>query len=657
MSIFFRLTALLSLVFACNFDLYSAPSTPMSTLRVEQGNLALENVKALPPSYALALKPYAQIRSAVFSGFLPQGGITILTRFAETAQIHHVSEPGADRQQLTFFDEPIFSVAPNPSAEHPLLVFAKDVGGNEMYQLHVLNLSSKKNQAITHNATRNMSPVWSVNGALLAYSSTRRNGVDTDVWSWSVQGQERILTERSGNWEPVTFSPDGTKLLVVQKTSINQAALFLLDLKTRDLKKIADAGGVSGSTTSYPAIFIENGNAILYASNVGGEYAVIKRIELKTLQTSNWDKTILADTEELAVSSDQTKIAAVYNLQGSSWLRVFDASSKKILHEQKTESGVLSGALFSPDSTQIGYTINSSTLPGDAFSLDLQSGKQTRWTVSESGGLNAENWKTATLIKYPTFDQIHGQTRMIPAFTYLPVGDGPFPVIIDIHGGPEAQRRPTFDAWSQYLVKELGVAVIQPNVRGSSGYGRSWLDSDNGFKRMDSVRDIEKLIDWIESQPNLDAKRIGVYGGSYGGFMTLASMVEYSDRLRAGVCIVGISHFKTFLENTSPYRVDLRRVEYGDERVPKMSAFMEKIAPLNNAKKITKPLFVIHGANDPRVPASEAEQILKAVRQNNQPAWFLLAKDEGHGFRKKTNREASQRALASFWKQFLLPTD
>lgn len=243
--------------------------------------------------------------------------------------------------------------------------------------------------------------------------------------------------------------------------------------------------------------------------------------------------------------------------------------------------------------------------------------------------------------------------REIPAWLYVPEGEGPFPVVIDIHGGPEAQARPGFNAWTQFLVREMGIAVVVPNVRGSSGYGRTWLDADNGRLRMDSVRDIGALLDWIGADARFDAGRVVAYGGSYGGFMVLASMVEYSDRLAGGVAIVAISHFRTFLENTSRYRVDLRRVEYGDEREAGMRAFMERIAPLNNAERIGKPLFVIHGANDPRVPATEAEQILSAVRANGTEAWYLLARDEGHGFRKQSNREAMQRAVAGFFERHL----
>ena len=251
------------------------------------------------------------------------------------------------------------------------------------------------------------------------------------------------------------------------------------------------------------------------------------------------------------------------------------------------------------------------------------------------------------------FDYPNADGMDIPAFIYRPAGEGPYPVIVSIHGGPEGQSRPYFSSTYQYWANELGAAVVVPNVRGSAGYGKTYVSLDNGLNRKKSVEDIGALLDWIDGQGDLDSDRVLVYGGSYGGYMVLASMVDYNARLAGGIDIVGISDFKTFLENTKGYRRDLRRAEYGDERDPEIAAFFEKISPLNNASEITKPLFIIQGANDPRVPASEAEQILEAVRQNGGEAWFLLAMDEGHGFAKKSNRDFQREAETLFLQDVL----
>jgi dipeptidyl aminopeptidase/acylaminoacyl peptidase len=228
----------------------------------------------------------------------------------------------------------------------------------------------------------------------------------------------------------------------------------------------------------------------------------------------------------------------------------------------------------------------------------------------------------------------------------------PYPVLISIHGGPEGQARPFLSA--SYVTNEMGVASVQPNVRGSSGYGKTYLKLDNAMLREDSVKDIGALLDWIAQQPDLDAKRVAVTGGSYGGYMSLATMTHYSDRLKCGIDVVGISNWVTFLKNTQGYRQDLRRVEYGDERDPKMRDFLETISPLNNAAKIKVPVLVVQGKNDPRVPVTESEQMVKKIRDGGGTVWYVMATDEGHGFQKKQNRDYEQWARIVFLQQFLL---
>jgi len=290
--------------------------------------------------------------------------------------------------------------------------------------------------------------------------------------------------------------------------------------------------------------------------------------------------------------------------------------------------------------------------PNDAYSLDTETGKLERWTESETGGLDPQSFVEPELIRTKSFDGLE-----ITGFLYRPdmrKFNGPRPVLVQIHGGPEGQSRPTFQARNNFYVNELGVAVFLPNVRGSAGFGKTFLALDNGFKREDTVRDINAFLDWIAGDKRLDKTRIAVIGGSYGGYMSLACMTHFSDRLRCGIDIVGISNFKTFMKNTSDYRRDLRRVEYGDEREPAMAEFFDKISPSNHADKITKPLFVVQGQNDPRVPATESQQMVKAIRDRGGQVWFLMAKDEGHGFQKKGNVDILFLSTVQFLKANLL---
>jgi len=347
-------------------------------------------------------------------------------------------------------------------------------------------------------------------------------------------------------------------------------------------------------------------------------------------------------------------LAFSVNEDGISKLHLWKTATREEVALPELPIGQVFGVEFSPDSGKLAMGIGSPQTPGDVYVLEIASGKLERWTYSEVGGLDSSKFIMPELIHYETFDKVNGKPRKIPAFYYKPAGDGPFPVLIDIHGGPEAQARPFFHSVRQLYLNEFGVAILTPNVRGSSGYGKSYLKLDNDYLREDSVKDIGKLLDWIEKRPELDSERVMVYGGSYGGYMVLACMTHFNDRLRGAIDVVGISNFVTFLENTREYRRDLRRVEYGDERDPEMREFLNKISPTTNAHKITKPLYIAQGLNDPRVPASEAEQIAAAVRKNGGEVWYLLAKDEGHGFSKKRNRDVYTAVTALFIQRFLV---
>ncbi|MCH2223081.1 MAG: alpha/beta fold hydrolase, partial [Dechloromonas sp.] len=335
------------------------------------------------------------------------------------------------------------------------------------------------------------------------------------------------------------------------------------------------------------------------------------------------------------------------NENGFSQLYLLDSAKKRYKAVKNMPVGVLISMGFSPDNKQLALTLNTPNTPSDTFVLELgrkatSYGDLTRWTFSEVGGLDTAGFIEPELISYPTFDSDKGGPDAIPAWLYKPKGEGPFPVIISIHGGPEAQARPYFSSTYQLWLETLGAAVLVPNVRGSNGYGKAYMGIDNGFKREDSVRDIGALLDWIATQEDLDTERVAVFGGSYGGYMVLASAVHYSDRLKAAVDIVGISNFVTFLENTKDYRRDHRRAEYGDERDPDMRAHLQAISPLNSVEKIQVPMFVVQGENDPRVPVSEAVQIVAALRDQGQPVWYMNALNEGHGYRKKENRDIYQ---------------
>ncbi len=630
--------------------------------RQEVGNRISENIPAIPAELVERLNRYQNTRGASVSGWTKDGCLLVGTRFAETNQVHRVCQPLGMREQLTFYPEPIGAVAPMPAAgSRDGFVFSKDKGGDEFSQLYWFDGGSREIRLLTDGKrTQNTGPLFSPDGKWLAYRSTARNGTDTDIWLRDMTtGQARPVVTAGGSWSARDFSPDGKTLLVMKGVSAAESYPGKVDLATGALTMLPVEGGKAafGDFAYGP-----DGKSAYYVSDepVDGkpqEFQTLRHHDPATGKITVLSGAIPWDVTGFSLSEDRRHLAYATNEDGISRLRVLSLPSHREIALPALPVGVFGSGVFSPDGNRLALSINSATSPSDVYVIDLRDARLARWTQSEVGGLDASKFVAPTLIRYPTFDRVNGKPRTIPAFYYRPANvpaGRKLPVVINIHGGPEAQSLPTFNPTAQFMANELGVAMLVPNVRGSSGYGKTYLSLDNAEKREDSVKDIGALLDWIAKQPELDSSRVGVVGGSYGGYMVLASLVHYSDRIRAGIDVVGISHFGTFLKNTESYRRDLRRVEYGDERDPKMAAIFERISPLNNADRIRAKLFVAQGRNDPRVPWTEAEQIVKAVRANGQPVWYLLFNDEGHGFRKKSNNDYFGAASVLFWQQHLL---
>ena len=630
------------------------PTTaPPAVQRETVGARISENVPAVPEDLVAKLTRYQNTRGASFAGWLRDGSLIITTRFAETSQAHRVRAPLGMREQLTFEREPINSVASSPSPRRDGFVFARDTGGSEFWQLYWYDLVSREVTLLTDGKrSRNEAPLWSHDGAQLAWSSTARNGTDTDVWVRDMQtGKSRAVVVEGGAWYPSDFSPDGKRLLVLKRVSINETYPAVVDLGSGELEKIPVDGGKAGFNAF---VFAPDSKQVYFVSDEETEFQVLRHHDPAGGAPTRLTADIPWDVTDLQVAPDGRHLAFVSNEDGIGKLHVRTVPEHAPVALPALPVGVVVNIGFSPDGKRLALTLNSATSPSDVFVVDLAARNLTRWTASEVGGLDAAQFIAPTLVRYPTFDQLDGKPRTIPAFYYRPPGDGPFPVVINIHGGPEAQAFPVFNPTIQFLLREMKIAVLVPNVRGSAGYGKTYLQLDNGLQREDSVRDIGALLDWIAQQPELDQDRVGVSGGSYGGYMVLASMTHYNDRLRAGIDVVGISDFATFLNNTESYRRDLRRVEYGDERAPAMREFHARIAPLANAHKISRPLFVAQGFNDPRVPYTEAEQIVAKVRANGGDVWFLMFQDEGHGFVRKENADFQFYATVRFMQETLL---
>jgi dipeptidyl aminopeptidase/acylaminoacyl peptidase len=615
-------------------------------------NLVVDGVPKIPASLAETAGRYGSYRFAVVSDWHPKRReMLIRTRFADTPQVHLVKMPGGERQQLTFYPDSIATAQFHPNGGD-YFVFVKDIGGGEWFQLYRYDMDTGNVTLLTDGKSRNLLGSWSSGGDQIAYVSTRRTGQDTDLWVMNPADPktDHLLTQlKGGGWDPVDWSPDDKNILLQEEISINETYLWLVNTATGEETAITPRD--TKEKVSYgSARFSKDGKGIYVTTDQGSEFQRLAFLDMSGKNPKFLTSDIPWDVESFDLSHDGKRLAFVTNEEGLSVLHVMDTATQKEMKLPKLPAGVMQEVRWHRDGHDLAFSLTNAQGAGDCYSLDVANGKLERWTASETA-VKTDAFPAAELVHWKSFDG-----KMISGFLYKPSAkfNGKRPVLVVIHGGPEGQSQPVFLGRANYYLNELGIALIYPNVRGSTGYGKTFSLMDNGFKREDTYKDINALFDWVTTRPDLDADRIAVTGGSYGGHMTLAVSTFYSDRIRCSVDIVGMSNLVTFLEHTEGYRRDLRRVEYGDERDPKMHDFLEKIAPMNNIEKIKKPMLVVAGKNDPRVPVTESEQIVDALKKQGTPVWYLMAKDEGHGFRKKQNLDFQFYTTVEFLEEYLL---
>ena len=627
------------------------PSAAFAVSRAERGNLTFEDIPQAPAELTEKLAGYLNARQATPLGWSPKGQLLIATRFADVDQLHMVEQPAGSRRQLTFLHEPITEAAFSPDPARNAYVFLKDLGGDEYAQLYYQHWGDPAARRLTDGKSLNGAPVWSNSGRELAFFSTARDGRSFDIYIVDPEAGTLPRLALSGDasgaaWSVLDWSPDDSKLLVRKEVSISEGYLYVVDLSSgqkREVEPVPTKVGIGG------AKFTRDGQGVYLISDRDSEFARLRYINLFTN-----DKTVISahipwDIEALAISRDGHYLAYVSNEAGASKLNLLDLRTHQDLNPPRLpQPGVISSLSFDADGKLLAFGFAAANQPRDAYVLDVAENRLEPWTRSEPGAMDPGKFVLPRLTEFPTFDRVDGRSRSVPAYVYEPASNAPRPVLILLHGGPESQFRPDFDPWIQYVVNELGFAVIAPNVRGSSGYGKTYTALDNGVLREDAVKDIGAMLVWIAQQKGFDAKHVVVAGASYGGYLSLASLVNFSERLRGGIDVGGIADFVSFLTNTAPYRQEQRRAEYGDERDLEMRSFLRRISPLTNAERITRPLLVVHGKNDPRVPFSEAEQIVNKLRGKGGEVWYLLAADEGHGYRKKVNRDAYYETFAQF---------
>jgi dipeptidyl aminopeptidase/acylaminoacyl peptidase len=622
-----------------------SPAAP----RVERGTLVFDNVPELPADARDKLDAYLNARQAKPLGFSPKGQLLISTRFGDAEQLHLVERPGGDRRQLTFLREPVTQGVFSPDPAKIGFVYLKDSGGDENFQLYYQRLDEPDAKLLTDGKSVNGSPVWSNSGHEVAFFSTARDGAsyDIDIVDPAAGSLPRLAVSGDGAaWYPLDWSPDDRKLLALKYVSAAETYLYVVDLSSGQKREVDP---VPGKVAITAAKFSRDGQGVYLISDRDSEFRQLRYVNFFTNERTVLSARLSWDVLELALSRDGHYLAYVSNEAGVDKLNLLDLRAHQDLLPPKLPAAGLVGSLgFDADGNRLSFGFAAPNHPRDAYVLDIASNQVEPWTQGEAGAVNLARFVAPRLMQVPTYDRTDGRERRMPVYVYEPSTQGAHPVLILLHGGPELQFRPGFDPWLQYVVNELGFAVVAPNVRGSDGYGKSYLALDNGPLREDAVKDVGALLVWLSLQNGFDAKHVVVSGESYGGYLTLATLVNFGERLRGGVTAGGMVDLVAYLSSGAPYRQNQRRAEYGDERDPDMRAFLRRISPLTNAERISKPVLIVQGRNDACMPANQAEQMFYRLRGRGGEVGYLLANDEGQAFRKQTNRDAYYGAFAQF---------
>lgn len=620
-------------------------------------NMTLDGIPAIPADVAEAADRYARFRQASFTAWHPERlEMLILTRFAEAQQVHRLTEPLGFREQLTFFDEPISGVGAYDTDDsgNAFFTFLRDVGGDEFFQLYRFDLATGRVTLLTDGEKRNSLGPYSEATGRMAYMrlDSDADGAFSEIRMVDPEDPEndRLVTTLRGVWAPLDWSPDGRTVILQSYVSINESSLWLLDTGSGEISEFAAAQGPEKIANGW-GLFTPDGRGIYYISDEASEFQKLFYVDLDSGDRTPLTRQIDWDVESGDLTRDGRLLAYSVNEAGASTLYLLDTATGDSRRVASVPPGIIQQTTWHNDNRHLAFTLTSASIPGDVFVLDAVTGEIVRWTRSETGGIDTGLLPEAELVEWQSFDDL-----TISAFLYEPPPrfTGKRPVIVNIHGGPEGQSRPRFLGNLNYFLNELGIALIYPNVRGSAGFGKTFLLLDNGTQREGTYEDIGALLDWIGQHDRLDGERIMIAGGSYGGHMTLATAARYSDRIACSVNLYGISNLRTFLENTAGYRRDLRRAEYGDERDPEIRAWMERSAPMAMVDQMRKPMLVQQGTNDPRVPQSESDQIVASLKSAGTPTWYLVFDDEGHGWRKKRNVDFSFYTTIMFARSCLL---
>ncbi len=640
--------------------------------------MRVEGLPPLPSQRLAAVQRYSQIAGHQFVEWHPTRREMLVAHRpvgASATQLFLLRSPLAPLQPLTSGSDPVSSGTWEPR-EGRYLVFARASGGNEVYQLYRLEPETGSVTQLTPPDQRHSFSGWLPTRQRILVASVpvdrtatggRREQINTTLSLVNpLQPQQRELLAElpGGGWFGAEVSPDEKSVAIVRYESAASSEVWLIDLASGQRRRVLPAAGQALQASHHVSGWSLDGSALFVTSNRASEFAELMRLELATGALTRLSAGTPWDVSSSAISrrSMQPLATLIANVDGRDELRLIDPRTGAPYVPPAgaalpaMPAGSVTRAEFHPDRNELAMVVNSAQGPSQVYSLDLGAPgapRTTAWTQPVGAeGMNLKSLPDQQIVRWTSFDG-----RTISGVLSLPPArfGGRRPVVMVMHGGPEGQAKQGWQGRTNYLIEQLGLAVLEPNVRGSSGYGKTFLSLDNGRLREDSVKDMGSAIDWIATHPRLDAGRVAVTGGSYGGYMALAASTRLADRIAGAMSVVGISNFVSFLENTESDRRDLRRVEYGDERDPAMRAFLQGISPLTHVDKITRPLMVVQGKNDPRVPWTESEQIVRSLQSRGTPVWYLLADNEGHGFARRENADYYFVALTEFLLRTLKP--
>ncbi|MEM8800720.1 MAG: alpha/beta fold hydrolase [Pseudomonadota bacterium] len=629
-------------------------ATTASGHLAQPNTLDVRRVPPIPAEITARIAAIHDLPSSQFVDWLPDGGIIVSKRKSGPRQLYRIPSPGSDPIAISNFDQPVARALFNPEDESLLLLMDDD--GDEDFQILRSDLDGEILDARTPEGTRASSIRLSPSGTRIAFSQAFHPEHPWGILTNNLKTNEtRVVFQDQGAWVPVDWSTDETTLLILEYQSIDQSRLALVDVETGIRVPI---GPPLSSGGFRQAKFAADSRFIFWTGNHNREFVSLYRYDRKTGTATAMLDGISGDVDQFFLSQDGQRLVAVMNVEGVAALFGIDLKTDTRRTFDLPPMSVVGPSGFSPDGNQFAFTAEQLTARPQVFSFGWDGGELTRWTNPEDESVAArERPIVSSAFRYLSFPDQDGKREDIHAFLHHPEGKGPFPVVIHIHGGPEAQSRPGHSIIYRHLIGDLGVAVVTPNIRGSTGYGRRFTHLDDGPLRQNSISDVVALLEWIEKDPRLDETRVVIRGGSYGGYVALATAIRVPERVKGVISSVGIANFVTFLEQTKPYRQDLRRIEYGDERNPRMRQFLTRISPLTNARRLRSPLMVIHGANDPRVPISEARALISAVEEEGGKPWTIFAENEGHGFKRRANRLFQFSAAHMFIERLISNTD